>query len=88
VVYGQSYQKKDDQSFVFLLKVADNVTLYGVCVLVHEMVQRPPGVLAMSMAFSPAPPPPLSKYLVSAPRCYCILTQYPFFDLHFEVLFK
>ncbi|GAQ83578.1 DENN domain containing protein [Klebsormidium nitens] len=88
VIYGQSYQKKDDQSFVFLLKVADNVTLYGVCVLVHEMVQRPPGVLAMSMAFSPAPPTPLSKYLVSAPRCYCILTQYPFFDLHFEVLYN
>ncbi|KAL2609523.1 hypothetical protein R1flu_028096 [Riccia fluitans] len=85
VMYGQSHQKSDDQSFIFLLKVADNVTLYGVCVLVTEIVQRLPGILAMNTAQSPPRSQP-SRFLVSAPRCYCFLTKLPFFNLHFEVL--
>ncbi|BBN19714.1 hypothetical protein MPTK1_8g12990 [Marchantia polymorpha subsp. ruderalis] len=85
VMYGQSHQKRDDQSFIFLLKVADNVTLYGVCVLVTEIVQRLPGILAMNTAQSPPRSQP-SRFLVSAPRCYCFLTKLPFFNLHFEVL--
>ena len=28
---------------------------------------------------------PLSRYLVVAPRCYCLLTHHPFFALHFRV---
>eukprot|EP00976_Prorocentrum_cordatum_P063539 1177125-Prorocentrum_minimum.AAC.1 len=44
VVYGQDHLHTDDQSFVFLLKVGGNQTLYGVCVLVHEVVQQPPGL--------------------------------------------
>ncbi|KAK3243392.1 hypothetical protein CYMTET_46953 [Cymbomonas tetramitiformis] len=43
VIYGQAHLHTDDQSFVFLLKVGNNTTLYGVCVLVQEVVQRPPG---------------------------------------------
>ncbi|CAM6084550.1 unnamed protein product [Calypogeia fissa] len=85
IMYGQSHQKRDDQSFIFLLKVADNMTLYGVCVIVPEIVQRLPGILAMNTALSPPKSPP-SRFLVSAPRCYCFLTKMPFFNLHFEVL--
>ncbi|KAL3699207.1 hypothetical protein R1sor_017229 [Riccia sorocarpa] len=85
VMYGQSHQKSDNQSFIFLLKVADNVTLYGVCVLVTEIVQRLPGIMAMNTAQSPPRSQP-SRFLVSAPRCYCLLTKLPFFSLHFEVL--
>lgn len=66
-------------------QVADNVALYGVCVLVPEIVQRLPGILAMNTAVSPPQSPP-SRFLVSAPRCYCFLTRLPFFNLHFEVL--
>eukprot|EP00850_Spirogloea_muscicola_P008148 SM000043S15776 [mRNA] locus=s43:10209:18109:+ [translate_table: standard] len=90
VLYGQAHQKRDDQAFVFRLKVANNTTLYGICVHVQEVVQRSPGVLAAS-------PPPLSsppaaatggRLLTSAPRCYCFLTRLPLFDLHFEVLYS
>ncbi len=28
---------------------------------------------------------PLTRYLVVAPRCYCLLTHHPFFALHFRV---
>ncbi|KAL7126748.1 hypothetical protein ABFS83_14G207900 [Erythranthe nasuta] len=85
LVYGQEHLRKDDLSFIFSLKVADNATLYGVCLHVQEVVQRPPGIYG--------PSPPLSRsnfgcngFLVSAPRCYCILTRVPFFELHYEML--
>ena len=41
VVYGQEHSNRDDLSFVFSLKVADNGALYGICVYVQEIVQRP-----------------------------------------------
>ncbi|KAJ7527110.1 hypothetical protein O6H91_16G037400 [Diphasiastrum complanatum] len=85
VVYGQDHQKRDDLSFVFVLKVADNVTLYGVCVFVQEIVQKLPGFLASSISTS-SPHLLRSRFLATAPRCYCILTKLPFFPLHFEVL--
>eukprot|EP00850_Spirogloea_muscicola_P024847 SM001629S02507 [mRNA] locus=s1629:86:2041:+ [translate_table: standard] len=42
VLYGQAHQKRDDQAFVFRLKVANNTTLYGICVHIQEVVQRTP----------------------------------------------
>eukprot|EP00897_Mesotaenium_endlicherianum_P000533 jgi/Mesen1/10480/ME000083S09993 len=86
VLYGQGHVKKDDQSFIFLLKVADNVTLYGVCVIVNEVVQKPPSIIQMGSETSPPQQEQVGRYLVRAPRCYCLLTQLPFFALHFEVL--
>ncbi|KAJ4851345.1 hypothetical protein Tsubulata_005718 [Turnera subulata] len=85
LVYGQEHVGRDDSSFVFSLKVADNDTLYGVCLHVSEIVQRPPGVtgnlspLSESLARC-------CRFLVSAPRCYCVLTRAPFFELHFQML--
>ncbi|GBG85115.1 hypothetical protein CBR_g39681 [Chara braunii] len=70
---------------VLCLLIEDNVTLYGVCVVVDEILQRPPRVMTLNYKHSPVRAP-MSRFLVSAPRCYCILTQMPFFDLHFEVL--
>lgn len=70
---------------VFLDQAADNTTLYGVCLHVPEIVQRPPGILGISSPFS-HPSGACSRFLVSAPRCYCLLTRVPFFELHFEML--
>ncbi|KAK3193332.1 hypothetical protein Dsin_024642 [Dipteronia sinensis] len=85
LVYGQEHLGRDDSSFIFSLKVADNATLYGICLHVSEIVQRPPGVLGTS-----SPLPQLSgrcsRYLVSGPRCYCVLSRIPFFELHYEML--
>ena len=63
------------------MQVADNLPLYGVCCYMEEIVHRPPTVLRGGHA----PSPPLSRYMVSAPRCYCFLTHQPFFSLHFKV---
>ncbi|XP_049411105.1 uncharacterized protein LOC125874290 isoform X1 [Solanum stenotomum] len=85
LVYGQEHLGRDDSSFVFSLKVADNATLYGVCLHVPEIVQRPPAIYVSS-----SPPSQSSigrsRFLVSAPRCYCLLTRFPLFELHYEML--
>ncbi|RDX91279.1 DENN domain-containing protein 5B, partial [Mucuna pruriens] len=85
LVYGQEHLGKDDLSFVFTVKAADNTTLYGVCLHVPEIVQRPPGILGISAPFC-HPSGVCRRFLVSAPRCYCLLTRVPFFELHFEML--
>lgn len=72
--------------FPFLLvQVADNATLYGVCLHVMEIVQRPPGILGVSSPLSHSSAG-CNRFLVSAPRCYCVLTRVPFFELHYEML--
>jgi hypothetical protein len=84
VVCGQPAATREDHSFVFLLKVADGARpLYGVCALAAELVHRPP---ALGRTTTTPPPPPLRRYLVAAPRCYCLLSHHPFFELHFRVL--
>ncbi|KAJ1693940.1 hypothetical protein LUZ63_010638 [Rhynchospora breviuscula] len=85
IVFGQEHLSRDDLCFIFQMKVSDNATMYGVCLHVQEIVQRVPGILG-----SVSPPTrnshKLSRFLVSAPRCYCLLTRLPFFELHFEML--
>ncbi|XP_077250909.1 DENN (AEX-3) domain-containing protein isoform X2 [Tasmannia lanceolata] len=85
VIYGQEHMCRDDLSFIFSLKVADNSTLYGVCLHVQEIVQRPPGILGVVSPLSHSSGRG-SRFLVSAPRCYCLLTRVPFFELHYEML--
>ncbi|CAN4098113.1 unnamed protein product [Withania somnifera] len=85
LVYGQEHLGRDDSSFIFSLKVADNATLYGVCLHVPEVVQRPPAIYVSSSPLSQSSIG-RSRFLVSAPRCYCLLTRVPLFELHYEML--
>lgn len=85
ILLGQEQLKESNQSFVFRLQVADDSTLYGCCVLVEEIVQRPSSLISMLMEEKPSFPS-LSRYIMTTPRCYCILSRLPFFDLHFGVL--
>ncbi|KAI3829795.1 hypothetical protein L1987_03923 [Smallanthus sonchifolius] len=85
LVYGQDHLCRDDLSFIFSLKVADNATLYGVCLHTQEFVQRPPGMLGVASSL-PRTPGQGSRFLVTAPRCYCLLTRVPFFELHYQML--
>lgn len=85
LVYGQEHLGRDDLAFIFSLKAADNGTLYGVCLQVPEIVQQVPGILGSSSPMS-HPSVGCSRFLVSAPRCYCLLTRVPFFELHYEML--
>ena len=67
------------------VQVADNMPLYGVCCYMDELVHRPPAILR---SLFPEHNAPLNRYLVAAPRCYCLLTHYPFFSLHLKVFPK
>ncbi|TYI20440.1 hypothetical protein ES332_A07G238100v1 [Gossypium tomentosum] len=85
VLYGQEHLSRDDFAFIFSLKVAGNATVYGVCLHVPELVQRQPGNLGGSSRLSSIAGSS-RQYMVSAPRCYCLLTRVPFFELHYEML--
>ncbi|WCJ38232.1 DENN (AEX-3) domain-containing protein [Euphorbia peplus] len=85
LIFGQEHMGRDDLAFIFSLKVADNDTLYGVCLHVTEAVQRSPSILGNIAPLRP-PTGQSCRFLVSAPRCYCLLTRVPFFELHFEML--
>ncbi|KAK8446798.1 hypothetical protein SEVIR_9G546301v4 [Setaria viridis] len=85
MIFGQEHLSRDDLSFIFSLKVSDNAPLYGVCLHVQEIVQKAPGILGAVSPLNPTSYKP-SRFLVSAPRCYCLLTKVPFFELHYEML--
>lgn len=84
LLLGQEHLKQSDLSFVFRLQVADDSTLYGCCVLVDELLQRPSGLI--SMISDKQLRPSLSRHILTTRRCYCILSRLPFFELHFRVL--
>ncbi|XP_051131211.1 uncharacterized protein LOC127251524 isoform X2 [Andrographis paniculata] len=84
ILLGQEHLKQSDLSFVFRLQVADASTLYGCCVLVEEMIQKPSGLI--STISDGQTPCGLSRHILTTRRCYCILTRLPFFELHFAVL--
>ncbi|CAK9144171.1 unnamed protein product [Ilex paraguariensis] len=78
-------QKRQWTSFQLQSLVADNSTLYGCCVLVEEIVQKPSGLISMvsdGQSFRSTS----SHHILTTRRCYCILSRLPFFELHFGVL--
>ncbi|KAG2488060.1 hypothetical protein HYH03_013364 [Edaphochlamys debaryana] len=83
VVYGRQAASRDDQCFIFLLKVGTSLPLYGICCAVPEMLHRPPH---LARHLYPACRAPFRSVMIAAPRVYCLLSHYPFFDLHFQVL--
>ena len=85
ILFGQEHLKQRDLSFVFRLQGADNSTLYGCCVLVEELVQKPSGLLSM-ISDKRSSNSSLRRYILTTQRCYCILSRLPFFELHFGVL--
>ncbi|XP_057766955.1 uncharacterized protein LOC130987423 isoform X2 [Salvia miltiorrhiza] len=85
ILLGQEHLKQSDLSFVFRLQVADSSTLYGCCVLVEEMIQKPSGLISTISDGQPACSS-RSRYILTTRRCYCILSRLPFFELHFGVL--
>ncbi|KAH6817228.1 DENN domain-containing protein [Perilla frutescens var. frutescens] len=85
ILLGQEHLKQSDLSFVFRLQVADSSTLYGCCVLVEEMIQKPSGLISTISDGQPIHPS-RSRYILTTRRCYCILSRLPFFELHFGVL--
>jgi len=82
-------------SFVFLLS-GSHTLLYGICVSKSEFVDVLPSMLLPRSAAAPTPAaPPASPAAGTAAairavttRCYVFLTRFPFFHLHFEVMYS
>lgn len=85
ILLGQEHFKQSDLSFVFRLQVADDSTLYGCCVLVEELLQKPSSLISMTSDGEPVRTG-LGRNIFTTRRCYCILSRLPFFELHFSVL--
>ncbi|ESQ44550.1 hypothetical protein EUTSA_v10003439mg [Eutrema salsugineum] len=85
IILSQEHLRPSDLSFVFRLQVADNSTLYGCCILVEEIVNKPSRLLSTVLDKQPACSS-ISRYVMTTRRCYCIITRLPFFELHFGVL--
>ncbi|CAL0304799.1 unnamed protein product [Lupinus luteus] len=85
ILFGQEHLKQRDLSFVFRLQGADNSTLYGCCVLVEELVQKPSGFLSL-ISDKQSSYSSLRRHILTTQRCYCVLSRLPFFELHFGVL--
>ncbi|RZB71920.1 DENN domain-containing protein 5B isoform D [Glycine soja] len=85
ILFGQEHLKQRDLSFVFRLQGAENSTLYGCCVLVEELVQKPSGLLSLISDKQPSYSS-LRRHILITQRCYCILSRIPAFELHFGVL--
>ena len=85
VVFGDSYRiSANAQHHIFVLASESQAPTYGVCITENELVHILPQVVAGRKAKRQPHPP--SKFWVTAPRCYCLLSPYPFFDLHFHTL--
>lgn len=64
------------------LQVGGNFPLYGCCWYVREMLHRAPYMARQRYRNCQAP---FRQCMIAAPRCYCLLSHYPFFELHFRV---
>ncbi|WOL13709.1 hypothetical protein Cni_G22486 [Canna indica] len=85
IMLGQEQLKQSNQSFVFRMKAADDSTLYGCCVLVEELLQKPSNLVSLVIGEKKCSQH-LSRHILTTSRCYCILSRLPFFDLHFGIL--
>ncbi|KAL6061973.1 DENN domain-containing protein 5B [Balamuthia mandrillaris] len=65
--------EQSSHSYVFTITGSD-VLLYGICVSKNELLTK-------TKKRRP-------DKLLAAPRCYCLLSRFPFFQLHFEILYS
>jgi len=80
LLHNQQYLKQPGNSFVFLFTDQESQVFYGVCVHKEEILEEPPQYMKDIIV------PPSIK--TTTTRCYCLITKFPFFRLHFDFLFS
>jgi len=91
ILFNSDHPDHPENSFVFLLTTEDEQVVYGVCITKDEILngghidkwdtrKEFPSYARLVAQSSEG------NDLIFAPRCYCLLTRYPFLRLHFAVL--
>ncbi|KAL6060812.1 hypothetical protein QOT17_013291 [Balamuthia mandrillaris] len=93
VLFSRMEELTDEaNSFIFTMTTAENVLLYGICILKPDIPKLRASFFdtidTTTTTAAKVLPALFQKKsrLVSAPRCYCLITRFPFFKLHFDVL--
>ena len=89
LLYGNTFEK-EDSSFIFTMRGGDlsqQKVLYGVAIAENEMVRLGPSRMLDNFQFLRSERLGFDKrYVVAAPRCYCLISYMPFFELHFDII--
>jgi len=81
MTHTQSYLRHPENSFVFLITNEQHQIHFGICVHKEELLETPP-------CFVPGWAVDLGDRHVTTMRCYCLISRYPFFRLHFDFVFQ
>ncbi len=100
ILFGQLAKVEEaNNSFIFMMSGSDTL-FYGVCVAMDELLRVRNYYLTTLITYlqhtstfiTDATPPSLldtrSRYDFFTTRVYCFISRYPFFRLHFEVLYS
>jgi hypothetical protein len=91
ILFISNHEEHPENHFVFLLTTEDEQVVYGVCIVKDEIIngatiekwdtrKEYPSYAQLVNSSSEG------SNLVFSPRCYCLISRYPFFRLHFAVL--
>ncbi|GAM20017.1 hypothetical protein SAMD00019534_031920 [Acytostelium subglobosum LB1] len=87
LLYTQTHLKEAEDSFVFMLTDEKKDVLYGVCTMKQSAVDRnTPDSIDVNDEDILSPSIDVGDKIQVAPKCYIVLTKYPFFPLHFNIL--
>mmetsp|Transcript_10292 Transcript_10292/g.41892 ORF Transcript_10292/g.41892 Transcript_10292/m.41892 type:complete len:462 (+) Transcript_10292:47-1432(+) len=75
----------DSFAFLFTVGLSDQRLLYGVCLTYEEIVSVPPSFLRKPYPEVEESLRQKSTFFI-APRCFCMLSEFPFFKPHLSVL--
>ncbi|PRP81321.1 hypothetical protein PROFUN_04556 [Planoprotostelium fungivorum] len=85
MMYGsQSKIVAEANSYIFVITGQDHL-MYGVCIVEMTPLEAKP-LLPEILVVEGQPYETRTPLDYFAPRCYCLLSRFPFFQLHFEVL--
>eukprot|EP01101_Sappina_pedata_P006860 TRINITY_DN3513_c0_g1_i1.p1 TRINITY_DN3513_c0_g1~~TRINITY_DN3513_c0_g1_i1.p1 ORF type:complete len:771 (+),score=140.42 TRINITY_DN3513_c0_g1_i1:27-2315(+) len=97
LIFGQMDRLEDtENSFIFLIHSGETI-YYGMCVLKEEILDTMPSFIRSKSPFSSGNSAfknmrnleaMKKKTVTVGPRCYCLISRYPFFNLHFSVLYS
>eukprot|EP01088_Endostelium_zonatum_P004730 TRINITY_DN1604_c0_g1_i1.p1 TRINITY_DN1604_c0_g1~~TRINITY_DN1604_c0_g1_i1.p1 ORF type:complete len:870 (-),score=197.96 TRINITY_DN1604_c0_g1_i1:109-2718(-) len=88
ILFASANGEKHEDQFVFILTNLEKESIYGVCILKQETLTSRPSFFNAATSEEVEAEEKLkhSRFDRIAPRCYCLLTRYPFFGIHFDFL--